>query len=334
MTFYQPSPWHEGEDKVHELTSVPYTDNPNSPFLLPRAAYLIQRFPLISLGTLDDQDRPWATLWGGEPPFALPVAQSIIGIRTTVDASYDPVLEALYKGKDDGEVVREDGPGRMISGLSISLEERNRVKLYGRMVAGALNAQEGESSEGRPGQVQLVIKIEQSLLNCPKYLNKKIITPALPEPNLLSSSPHLSPEAINLISQADLFFVASAHAHEDMDCNHRGGPPGFVQVSQPQSPTEPTVLVWPEYSGNNLYQTLGNLMATPRAGLVIPNFETGDVLYITGNTEVLVGREASSIISKSTLAVRLTITASRHVQRGLAFRGINVNDATQGRSPI
>ena len=68
------------------------------------------------------------------------------------------MVETLLGDKADGEVVQEKGTGKMVGGLAIDLETRRRVKLYGRMVAGALAATE----EG-VGEVQLVVKIEQSL---------------------------------------------------------------------------------------------------------------------------------------------------------------------------
>lgn len=103
-----------------------------------------------------------------------------------------------------------------------------------------------------------------------------------------------------------------------MDTNHRGGPPGFVRVLSNEA--SGAVLVYPEYSGNRLYQTLGNLRTTPKAGLVFPDFDTGNVLYVTGNAEILVGKDAASILPRSNLAVRITVTAARFVERGLAFR--------------
>lgn len=340
MSFFQASEWHEGEKAIHKRAHLDFReDNPTSPFLTPMAAHQISRYPLMAIGTLDEHDRPWCTLWGsGEPPLSQPVAQSVIAIKSSVDASFDPVVQAIWKGKDNGEIIREEGKGRLVSGLSISLEERGRVKLAGRLIAGALDANstpEGQSNEheGKSGSIQLVAKIDQSLGNCPKYLNKKTITSSAPKPVLLSESPHLSQEALDLIERADMFFVASVHEHEDMDANHRGGPPGFIRIEQPENPDEGSILVWPEYSGNNLYQTLGNLEATPKAGLVIPDFDTGDVLYLTGTTKILVGAEASRVIAKTKLAVRLNITAARLVQNGLPFRGRPVQDATSGRSP-
>ena len=336
MAFTLSKPWHDGEKEIHKLVGVDVgEDDPVSQMLLPRPAYIVQRYTLMALGTLDDEDRPWCTVWGGDPPFVQPVAQGVLGIKTTVDASYDPVAKALFKGQTDGEVMREEGAGRMISGLSIELMDRSRWKLYGRMIAGALSATEDDSDEeaGKAGEVQLVWKIEQSFGNCPKYLNRKKITSHTPRPKLISDSSHLCAEALDLIAQADLFFISSAHQHEDMDCNHRGGPAGFIRVLQPTSTSEPSTIVWPEYSGNNLYQTLGNLMTTPRAGLCIPNFTTGDVLYLTGTTEVLVGQPASTLISKTNLAVKLHITSAVLVHSGLPFLGTPADDPSHGLSP-
>ena len=104
-----------------------------------------------------------------------------------------------------------------------------------------------------------------------------------------------------------------------MDTNHRGGPVGFVRTYQQDDGT--WGIFWPEYSGNRLYQTLGNLQETPRAGLVFPDFDTGDVLYVTGDTEVLIGKDAAAAISRSNLAVKLIVSEARLVEQGLPFRG-------------
>ena len=104
-----------------------------------------------------------------------------------------------------------------------------------------------------------------------------------------------------------------------MDTNHRGGPPGFVRCLPGEDGY--TQFVYPEYSGNRLYQSLGNLMLEPKAGFCFPNFKTGDCLYVTGTCEVLSGKEAADVMPRSNLAVRVTITAARLVASVLPFRG-------------
>ncbi|KAJ5168679.1 Riboflavin synthase-like beta-barrel [Penicillium canariense] len=307
-------PWHDGEDKMHRLLRVPEQDNPTAPYLTVGAQALVQSCPLVAVGTVDSEGRPWSSLWGGQAGFAGPVAQSMIGLRAQVDGKYDPVVQALlgHPHVKEADELFSRNTGNMVSALAIDLESRRRVKLFGRMVGGSLDG-------GDMGEAQLVVKIEESMGNCPKYLNRKHIVPERPSPKLISESAQLHPAALDLLSRADTIFVSSSHGTASMDTNIRGGPPGFVRVEANEA--NGAVLVYPEYSGNRLYQTLGNLQTTPLAGYVIPDFETGDVLYITGHAEVLVGREAAAVLPRSNLAIRVIVAQAIFVKNGLAFRG-------------
>ncbi|PQE29614.1 hypothetical protein CJF30_00009228 [Rutstroemia sp. NJR-2017a BBW] len=302
---------------MHARLRVPQQDNPTSPFLAPYAANLLVRSPLLAIGTLDASGRPWTTLWGGEPGFSWPVAQSVIAVKTTVDREFDPVVEILL-GKDANGTVQQETTdnGRMVGGLAIDLQARRRVKLYGRMAAGALK----ETSGKDVAEASLVVKIEQSLGNCPKYLNKKRIVPRIPSPQLVSTTIPIPDKAADLITRSDLFFISSSNHDRDMDTNHRGGPPGFVRILS--NDADGLVIVYPEYSGNRLYQTLGNLATTPRAGLVFPDFNSGDVVYLTGKTEILAGENATRLISHTNLAVKIHVEDIKFVTDGLSFRGI------------
>ena len=297
--------WHEGETKMRTEMHSPDHDNPTVPALSPQLANHLQIAPLICIGTLDSEGRPWTTLWGnGDKGFARPVAEGIIGIRTPVTGQYDPVVEELFGKEASGQVVHQEGTGRMVSGLTIDLETRKRVKMFGRMIGGALTTREDEAADHVEhfAEAQLVLKIEQSLGNCPKYLNKKHIVSALAKPELISDSPHLPQQALDLLEKADLFFISSARQNEDMDSNHRGGPPGFVRVLS--NDESGAVVCYPEYSGNRLYQTLGNLNINPLAGICIPDFDAGHMLYLTGKTEILVGKKAAEVLPRSNLAVQ------------------------------
>ncbi|SMQ46044.1 unnamed protein product [Zymoseptoria tritici ST99CH_3D7] len=329
MAFFQALPWHKGEETLHALLSIPSQDNPTVPALSPQLSHHLPVVPLIALGTLDSRSRPWTTLLGGQKGLSQPLGGGILGIRTAVPGKWDPVVEELVGKEGKGDVVREEGEGRMVSGLTIDLETRKRTKFFGRMVAGALS-REKEEGEGEVAGMQLVLKVEQSLGNCPKYLNSKAVSPAVSRPELVlpagSSEPtsYIPDEAVDLLAGADLFFVSSSQHALDMDTNHRGGPPGFLRLASNSpscSDAAGAVLVWPEYSGNRLYQTLGNLSVNPVAGLCIPDFETGNMLYLTGKTEILVGKDASSVLPGTRLAVKLTVTECRFVKSTLTFRG-------------
>jgi NAD(P)H-flavin reductase/predicted pyridoxine 5'-phosphate oxidase superfamily flavin-nucleotide-binding protein len=312
--------WHSGNQKMYSLMHAPSRENPSSPFLTPGGAYLLQSAPLLALGTLDADGNPWTTLWGGEPGFSRSLENSIIVIKQLVDRAHDPVVHALLGEQQDGEIVDGQGKEQWISGLAINLQARKRVKLAGRWVGGAIiqNGSTGEETS-EVAEIQMAMKVDSSLGNCPKYLNRKTIIPANASPVLVSDVLPFSPQALQLLSKADLFFITSSTVGPHMSTNHRGGPPGFVRVIS--NTPDSTTLAYPEYSGNRLYQTLGNLQMSPRAGCVFPDFETGDVLYMTANAEILAGKDAASILPHSNLVVLLHIQKARYVQQGLTFRG-------------
>ncbi|GFF24620.1 hypothetical protein IFM58399_00730 [Aspergillus lentulus] len=311
---------------MHKLLRVPYRDNPTVPFISPRAGHPIKQSPLLAIGTLDQEGRPWSTIWGGTKGFATPTSASTFDIKTPIGVTYDPVVESLLLDSTNNS-------GKLVSFLAVDLENHQRVKLHGRVAAGSLDTLDVEA---RVDVAHLIVHIDGSLGeynpvnekdtkayilgNCPKYLNAKHILPAPPDPKLISKSPQLHLKALTLLHRADCFFISPSHGREAMGTNIRGGPPGFVRIVS----NEPSggVFIYPEYSGNRLYQTLGNLQISPLAGFVFPDFGSGDALFITGRTEILIGKDASSVLPRSNIAVRVTITSARFLEKALAFRGI------------
>lgn len=141
-------------------------DNPTVPMLSPQAANMLQRAPLLAFGALDPEGRPWTTVWGGRTGFSRPLGNSTIGIRTFVALELDPVVEVLVGRGAEGEIVKEEGDGRLLSGLAIDLDTRKRVKLAGRMVAGSLGSVHEDDAAGddlRQGVLQLVARIDETL---------------------------------------------------------------------------------------------------------------------------------------------------------------------------
>ncbi|MBL4853112.1 MAG: pyridoxamine 5'-phosphate oxidase family protein [Robiginitomaculum sp.] len=66
-----------------------------------------------------------------------------------------------------------------------------------------------------------------------------------------------------------------------IDVSHRGGRPGFVKVH------ENGMLTFPDFKGNRFFNTLGNIVQDPRIGLFFPDFETGNVVFLTGRAEII-----------------------------------------------
>ena len=69
-----------------------------------------------------------------------------------------------------------------------------------------------------------------------------------------------------LIEGASFFFIATSH-NDLADCSMRSGDPGFVKI------TGPDTLEYPEYDGNNMYRTLGNIAKNPNVGLLFVRFD-------------------------------------------------------------
>lgn len=150
---------------MHSLMQVDMSyDNPTSRFLLPGAALLLRTAPLLALGTLDQEGRPWTTVWGGEPGFSRSLGSSNIGVKALVDCRYDPVVNALLGSQPDGEVAAGSGQTRSLSGLAIDLVTRRREKFAGHMLAGALGRLGLEQSNASEiGEVQLLVKVDANM---------------------------------------------------------------------------------------------------------------------------------------------------------------------------
>jgi predicted pyridoxine 5'-phosphate oxidase superfamily flavin-nucleotide-binding protein len=151
--------------------------------------------------------------------------------------------------------VREDvAQTGMIGILAIDLATRRRMRVNGDAVM------RGDT---------IVVTTGEVYSNCPQH-----ITPRTFSPSAISSG------SMDLIVKADTFFLATSHPTRGADASHRGGPPGFVRVHSP------TRLSWPDYPGNNMFNSLGNLIANPHCGLLLIDFETGATLQLRGQAEV------------------------------------------------
>lgn len=89
------------------------------------------------------------------------------------------------------------------------------------------------------------------------------------------------PEHIALIKEAPFFFLATAHG-DSVDCSFKGGPPGFVRV------TGPAALEWPDFDGNSMYRSLGNMLKNPSVGLLFMRFDgRSHRLRVNGRAEIV-----------------------------------------------
>jgi uncharacterized protein len=205
------------------------------------------------------QGAPVATLWTGAPGFVSAPDAKTLRFAVALDPT-DPASQAFTPGAPFG-----------LLGIELATRRRNRAN--------------GRVTSSDAGGV--VVAIDQSFGNCPQYIQPREIRSAAP--GAASAEPFerlghgLDHDAQAAIARADTFFVAtSAHTDErtgGVDVSHRGGPPGFIHV-------DGNVLTIPDFKGNRYFNTLGNLVADPRAALVFVDFVRGDLLHLQGTTEI------------------------------------------------
>ena len=259
----EPSPFHPGEQAVQAKAGVRERSEMLGrrmirPFMPDQHRTFFAALPMIFAGHVDQGGRPWASVLSGAPGFV---------------ASPDPKTLRIAARPLAGDPLG-DGPGIGAAmgfvGMELATRRRNRVN-------GVVTASDGDG---------FLVAVSQSFGNCPQYINARAATfsprNGAPSPTVAT---WLSPADRALIAQSDAFWVAS-HAPGDpaatggVDISHRGGRPGFVKI-------EANRLTIPDFAGNNAFNTLGNIHATGKAGLLFIDFGAGDILMLTGRAELL-----------------------------------------------
>ncbi|TYB49375.1 pyridoxamine 5'-phosphate oxidase family protein [Actinomadura chibensis] len=93
---------------------------------------------------------------------------------------------------------------------------------------------------------------------------------------------HLNSHMRAYLRRQEMFFVATADRNGECDSSFRAGPPGVLFVAD-----ERTVL-YPEYRGNGVFASLGNIEENPHVGILVIDFERARIgLHINGGAEIL-----------------------------------------------
>jgi predicted pyridoxine 5'-phosphate oxidase superfamily flavin-nucleotide-binding protein len=201
----------------------------------------------------DHDQRLWVSPLSGPPGFL---------------AVTDPTTLAVHAVPRPGDPLHAVRPGQAVGLLVIEFATRRRVRINGILVAA--------DDDG------LRIEVDQAYGNCPQYIQQRVLTAA----SVTDANPevrrgdHLDSSDIDLIRGADTFMIGTRHPDRGADSSHRGGPPGFVRVQ------DNTHLWWPDYAGNNMFNTLGNLAVDPSAAALFPDFVTGRTVQVSGQARL------------------------------------------------
>lgn len=260
-------PWHPGEIALQTRTgALAKMDDVGRRFVRDHMPDQHREFfaqlPFVVLGTVAPDGRVWATLRAGNPGFLHGPAPRRLDIAMAREAA-DPADAGL----GDGEAIG-------MLGIELATRRRNRMN-------GVLRHMNGELSH---------IDVVHSFGNCPRYIHQRTVV-FTRDPAMQSS---IAPQTLNtlddraraLIANADAFFVASYADLPDkgrqVDVSHRGGKPGFVRIDADGGMTIP------DFAGNLFFNTLGNFMVNPVAGVTFADFGTGELLQMNGRAEVIV----------------------------------------------
>ncbi len=254
------------------------------------------RLPVLIAGTIDSVGRPWASALAGEPGFVRPAGSRTLEV-TARPIYGDPLGEVLVDGADIGAL-----------GLEFQSRRRNRVN--------------GRVSRRSPDGFQ--IQVAQSFGNCPKYIQARQPVPGGEIETIGEKRPVHRGEALNrdqaaMVARADTLFIASQFSEDaeswshGVDVSHRGGKPGFVLVAHE------TLLLLPDYSGNCMFNTLGNIAVNPRCGLLFIDFDSGDTLQLTGEAEILWEPAHTRRFPGAKRVVAFSVQEALQIERALPF---------------
>ena len=292
------SPFHTGEQHVQERLGVradiePWARKVVRTYLPEEHRAFYGQLPFLVGAARDVEGRAWATLLAGAPGFA---------------TSPDPHRLAIGTRPVVGDALETSlRPGADLGLLGIELATRRRNRVNGRVAAG--------------GGHGLVLDVDQSFGNCPQYIVEREWEAAPPDvkPRVRRAA-HLSDAQQRRIAAADTFFIASGHRGEGreaafgMDASHRGGEPGFVRVADAGH------LVFPDYAGNNHFNTIGNLVVEPRVGLLFVDFERGSLLQLTGRARIDWDSPAVGEHSGARRLVHIAVDAVVEIEGALPIR--------------
>ncbi|MCM9083046.1 pyridoxamine 5'-phosphate oxidase family protein [Streptomyces spororaveus] len=248
--------FHPGELAVQQQAGVRAEAARLSSMLRPpdlrggAAGFLAER-TLAAITARDDFGRLWISPLTGPPGVLDVIAASTLRVRTA-PAAADP-LHSLP-------------PGQPVGLLAIDFATRRRLRVNGTLTTA--------DEDG------LTLQVDQAYGNCPQYIQRRHLQPGPAVAGDGDGAPvryatSLASDQARLIRAADTFFLGTTHPERGNDASHRGGPPGFVRV-------EDDSLWWPDYPGNNMFNSLGNLAVDSAAALVFADFATGHAVHLSG----------------------------------------------------
>jgi len=256
----------------------------------------------VVVGGLDASGQPWATAWHGEPGCLQPTSATRLRIGAQAVAG-DPLAGCWPVGAP-------------LALLGITPHNGRRNRMNGRVAATHAGG--------------LDVAVLQSFGNCPKHIVRRLWQPAGAgagaAPLLLGAQ---LPQAVcGVLCRTDTVFLASASSRasqagqagavgEGVDVSHRGGAPGFLRVHEARGAT---VIELPDYAGNRLFNTLGNVLTQARVGLLVMSPDSGDLLWLACWAELIDEPACTATFAGAQRVLRLHVLEGRWSRQAWPWR--------------
>jgi len=261
------SPFHKGEQLVQQRFGVRdkmerFGRQVIRDYMPEQHQDFYAQLPFVFVGHADKNGWPWASILFNQSNLITVVDEKNLRLNVK-PVKGDPLQNSLDKGERWG-----------LLGIELSTRRRNRLSAH----------IQNFSDQG------ISLEVDQAFGNCPQYIQQRehySVDPSSMPGEECSEITELDHQAQDLIHTSDTFFVASYVANssdlvsEGADVSHRGGNPGFIRID------DKSTLTIPDYTGNFHFNTLGNFVENPKAGLLFIDFVSGHILTLTGTVEIL-----------------------------------------------
>lgn len=142
----------------------------------------------------------------------------------------------------------------------------------------------------------LSFDIRMGYPSCPKHIQREIIeldNDSKVAPASYQKGTLLGEFEKTWISGAHTFFIATQSKKGDIESSHKGGDPGFIEIQ------ENGILRVPDYLGNSMFSTLGNMYQNPKAALLFIDYNKGETLQLSGNAALQFDQNSADDLYKS-----------------------------------
>ena len=314
---YQESPFHRGERAVQDRVGVRDKMEARGRIAIRNAMpeqhrEFFPQLPFVIVGSVDSDGQPRASVLAAEPGFITSPDPQHLVIRAH-PLFGDPMHDTLHAGAAIG-----------LLGIEPHTRRRNRMNgVVEQLDAGGFS-----------------LRVVQSFGNCPKYIQAR-------QPLFVSDASNRQARQVHrgigldgamrrLVGAADTLFIATSAAadsksesdgratsfddgdarvcQDGVDVSHRGGKPGFVRIDDDRT------LTMPDFVGNFFFNTIGNLVLNPRAGLLFIDFATGDLLYLAVEAEIIWDGAEVRAFDGAQRLLRFHIKQASRVEASLPLR--------------